>query len=175
MDSLTYTKIEKAKRHISNAILEQQRNLEPVTEKDWRKLLGKKIGRGMSRDVYEHKYLPDLFVIKVERRTGHFQNVKEYENWLQVAFMEVATWFAPCVVLSRCGRFLIQARTTPITEDELPARVPGCFTDFKANNWGMFKTPSTHRRPVCHDYGLMLFTVRTRMRKSYFGRTEIEQ
>lgn len=173
MSDLSIDEIKKARR-ISTAILKQQRIMEPVTEKDWRKLLGKKIGRGMSRDVYEHKYLPGRFVIKVERRSGHFQNVKEYENWRQVAFMEVATWFAPCVRLSRCGRFLMQFKTNPIAENELPARVPGCFTDFKAENWGMFKTESTHRRPVCHDYGLMLFTVRTRMRKSYFGRTEIE-
>ncbi len=159
----------KKSKALANTILKEQRNLEPVTEKDWRKLLGKRIGRGMSRDVYEHKYLPETFVIKVERRSGHFQNVKEHENWRQVSFMDISTWFAPCVRISRCGRFLMMRKTVTIEDSQLPQRVPGCFTDFKASNWGILCG-----RPVCHGYGLMLFTVRTRMRKSYFGRTEIE-
>lgn len=156
-------------KSLAKAILKQQKIMQPVTEKDWRALLGKRIGRGMSRDVYEHKYLPGRFVIKVERRSGHFQNVKEEEAWRQVCFMEIAKWFAPVVRISRCGKFLMQHRTEPIAEQDLPARVPGCFTDFKHSNWGVFRG-----HPACHDYGLMLFTVRTRLRKSYFGKTEIE-
>lgn len=134
----------------------------PVTT--FTKAKGKVIGRGMSCTVYQHKTQPHL-VIKRERQVGKFQNVNEYHIWHQICCMKLAEWFAPVYAISPCGQFIIQAKTQPITADQLPSQVPGLFTDFKQNNWGMLEG-----RPVCHDYGFTIFTIRQALKKSQFGK-----
>lgn len=110
-------------------------------------MLGRKLGGGMSRVVYECALDPNL-VVKIEQRTGHFQNVVEWEMWNALSGMKAAQWLAPCRTISACGTVLLQVRTTPARKGELPERMPIWLTDFKQGNYGMLGG-----RLVCHDYG----------------------
>lgn len=115
--------------------------------------LGRLIGKGMSRQVFEHAF-DDSLVIKMEAMepSGRFQNVEEWETWRRMKECNhVARWLAPCVAISPCGRWLVQKRTTPLAAAHLPTRIPIFFTDLKAANWGEYEG-----RPVCHDYGMHL-------------------
>lgn len=114
--------------------------------------LGRKIGTGSYRDVYEFGLDKDC-VVKVECRNhpqGHstFSNVAEMDIWTNVKGTRWAKWFAPCVFLSGYGLVLIQRRTEPCPIDRLPAKVPSLLADLKPQNWGLYQG-----NPVVHDYG----------------------
>lgn len=116
---------------------------------DFVKLLcGKRIDRGMSRQVYRLRTDPAK-VIKIEDDGACFQNVMEWETWGALQYTPAARWLAPCLDISPCGIVLIMAATEPLPVARLPKRVPAWFTDCHANNWGQLG-----RRVVCHDYGL---------------------
>lgn len=127
--------------------------------------IGELIGKGASREVYNFCY--DVTkIIKVELAGTSFNNVEEWEIWrslLDNGQEDLQKWFAPCRAISPCGVYLIQARTTPISKEQLPAKVPSFLTDLKIENWGMFEG-----RPVCHDYAnnLIRANVTARMRKA---------
>lgn len=113
-----------------------------------RLVLGKKLGSGMSRQVYACT-LDQNFVVKVEDHYGCFQNVLEWEIWTALKDTDQARWLAPCSRISACGAVLIQRRTEPLQVKQLPKRMPVWLTDFQLANYGMLDG-----RVVCHDYGV---------------------
>lgn len=108
-------------------------------------LCDKKIGSGMSREVYSSELFPDC-VIKIENEAGSFQNVIEANTWWRVKDTPYKKWFAPVVAISPAGGILIQKRTTPALK--YPKKLPLFLGDTKTNNYGMFEGNF-----VCHDYG----------------------
>jgi hypothetical protein len=111
--------------------------------------VGKKIGEGVTRVVYEHRQDPTL-VIKIEPRDDLFLNVMEWRTWYYVEPVKaIARWFAPCVAISPCGRILLQrqAEDIPLSR-KLPDRMPDVFGDLKRRNFGLI-----NGRLVCRDYG----------------------
>lgn len=130
-------------------------------------MVGKLLGSGMSREVYEYQPNPTDTVVKVETSVC-FQNVKEWLVWKAVKDAKVhARWLAPCIRISDYGGWLMMARTRPVTLDELKRelpRVPTFLTDLKVGNWGRLG-----KRIVCHDYGTSLITengLSTRMKRA---------
>lgn len=116
-------------------------------------LIGKKLGQGLNREVYEYAGNGE-YVVKIETNANsYFQNVEEYNFWDAVRDAPtMLRWIAPCVRISPHGNFLIMERTTPVTlkvlEKKLP-RVPFYMTDLKESNWGRLP----NGKIVCHDYG----------------------
>ncbi len=113
-------------------------------------MVGEFLGGGVSRGVYGCTIDPSL-VVKIETPARSFQNVVEWEAWGEIKDLKLAIrkHFAPCVTISPCGIVMLQKKTTPLTEEELPNRVPAFFTDTKLSNFGWFEG-----RIVAHDYGL---------------------
>jgi hypothetical protein len=127
----------------------------------FRMLIGKWLGGGISRQVYECALFPE-YVVKVEDEAGRFQNIVEWETWSRVEHTEHAKWFSPCRWISPNGIVLIMQRTRELGDSDFPSRMPAFLGDFKRENYGRIG-----RRIVCHDYGthLMLetgMTLRTR-------------
>jgi hypothetical protein len=123
----------------------------------------KKLGSGVSREVYQYALNPD-YVIKFETDAGSFQNILEWETWENVRFTKHAKWFAPCSHISPCGTVLLQYYASPISSYDLPEKVPAFFTDLKLKNFGRFKD-----NIVCLDYGrnlLMSNGLTSRMKKA---------
>ena len=107
------------------------------------------IGSGVARKVYNSPLFPDC-VVKIENTAGSFQNVIEWNTWLNVKDTKRAKWFAPCVAISPCGGILIQKKTQPAVK--FPTRLPKFLGDTKPSNYGMYQG-----RFVCHDYGFDYF------------------
>lgn len=111
-------------------------------------MCGEKISHGMTRVVYECRVDPTK-VIKFETGSGEFQNVIEWDTWLDMKNGKAAKFLAPCHFISPCGTILIMERTfKPIKGYKWPKNMPAWFTDFKYQNFGMLG-----KRLVCHDYG----------------------
>lgn len=113
--------------------------------------IGHKISNGSARDVYLWKADPKSeTVIKVEKpNSPYHQNIAEFHLWQLVKDEpEVAKWFAPCLAMSQCGRYLLQKRTRKILHHQLPAEIPEFLTDLKPDNFGLMGDV-----PVAHDYG----------------------
>lgn len=114
---------------------------------DW--MLGKKIGGGMSREVFEFEFDLD-YVVKVECYGTSFQNPIEFSTWMDVRTTPIAHHFAQCKAISVHGSILIMERTyVPPVKFKWPDKMPGMFTDFKRQNFGLNKKGKL----VCHDYG----------------------
>lgn len=112
---------------------------------------GERLGVGYYRAVYAHALDPTL-VIKIQQPDATFSNVREWDLWQEVRTQpRLAAWLAPCVAISDCGLVLIQKRTAPVLQRELPKQVPMFLTDLKRANWGRLG-----RRVVCHDYAINL-------------------
>lgn len=108
----------------------------------------REIGSGMSRIVFANK-LDKTSVLKVENRTGFFQNIHEWDMWKAVEYNEHCNkWFAPCIAISACGCLLMMKRVKPITKDQMPEKMPSFFTDYKVQNFGLYEG-----RVVACDYG----------------------
>lgn len=123
-------------------------------------VLGKEIGRGMSRVVVEHPFDPEL-IIKIEDSTVHFQNVIEWETWRQFEYCpNVKKWLAPCLHISHSGTFLIQAKARDLRPGEQPKMLPKWISDHKMANFGIYKG-----KVVCRDYGLLTLNPDNRLRK----------
>jgi hypothetical protein len=108
---------------------------------------GKLLGVGASRTVFD--FMPDpTLVIKFETVGGSFDNVMEWDIWENCQYdKRLAKWLAPCHMISPCGSILLQKKTTPVSIEQLPKKIPRFFTDLKHQNWGMLDG-----RPVCHDF-----------------------
>lgn len=118
------------------------------------------IGRGMSRNVFSSKLLPDC-VVKVEEDAGRFQNIVEWETWQRVKDTPHARWFAACRWISPNGTILIMERTRTPAPQEYPDKMPVFLCDFKRTNYGMARSAPRNGKLgkewlVCHDYGTHL-------------------
>ncbi len=76
------------------------------------KLLGKKIGKGFRRDVFEHKE-DDSLVIKALLNKTDKHNINEIERWKN-ADEETKKYLAPCIEISEDGVYLIQKKGTKV-------------------------------------------------------------
>lgn len=118
-----------------------------------RLVCGELIGSGVSRDVFGCA-IDDSLVVKIERdtnETSQLQNLQEWLIWNWARTEPLERWLAPCRGISRNGRVLLQARTTPVSEEEL-AVVPKVFEDVCRGNFGRLRGSI-----VCHDYGILLW------------------
>ncbi len=123
--------------------------INPVRADVFMMLCGERIGEGAARVVYECAYDP-MMVVKIEAKSGSFQNVLEWNMWLDAeSIPHAAQWLAPCVKISPCGIVLIQKKTTPAKK--YPEQIPEWLTDTKRTNYGMIG-----KMFVCHDYGVNL-------------------
>lgn len=120
--------------------------------------MGRKIGSGYSRDVYE--WLPDTTkVLKVAREDNLFRgvaaNIAEFELWERVRegefYNNAKQWLAPVHLISNDGKAMLQSRTEPVRTCELPAKIPVWITDVKQNNVGWLDG-----KIVFHDYAMNL-------------------
>ncbi len=113
-------------------------------------VVGDFLGGGVSRGVFAGR-LDQKVVFKIELPARSFQNVVEWEAWNEIQHLRLSIrkWFVPCISISPCGIVMVQSRTTPLKEEELPKRVPAFFTDVKLSNFGWYEG-----RIVAHDYGL---------------------
>lgn len=112
--------------------------------------LGKFLGNGISRYVFESKFDPRL-VLKIEIGE-QAQNAMEWEVWRHISYVhKLNMWFAPCHHISECNRILCQSKCKPLTSNLAPKKVPIFFSDIKLDNWGIYKG-----NPVCTDYGNIL-------------------
>ena len=128
-------------------------------------VVGEKIGSGFSRDVY-HWTPNSNHVLKVAKSyRGIEANIIEFSTWesleINSEFARIAKqWFAPCMEISGCGRYLIMAKTSPVRPSEAPTVIPSFVTDLKLENIGWL-----NGRIVFHDYGMNLFTEEAIARK----------
>lgn len=113
-------------------------------------VIGEKLGSGCSRDVFA--FLPDMSkVIKVQTSAFNFDNVREWDMWLNSENFPLRRWLARCFTISKHGRVLIQERTYPCPDFMLPDEVPSVLGDLKPDNWG-FVVRGGKKVLVCHDY-----------------------
>lgn len=123
-------------------------------------VLGKRLGSGMSREVFTHPF-DETKVIKVENSAGNFQNVAEWQTWQTYNFCpDVARWLAPCHAISHSGTFLIMDRARDLLPKEIPEKLPDFLTDHKPENYGIL-----NGKVVCRDYGYITTNVKTTLRK----------
>jgi hypothetical protein len=108
--------------------------------------IGKKIGHGISREVYECR-LDKTLVVKIEIASHSFKNVREWEIWDEIKDTNAATYFAPCVAISPCGTILLQKRANAVPKHKYPKKVPYFWGDMKYANYGEYKG-----KFVCIDY-----------------------
>lgn len=109
-------------------------------------MCGREIGQGCYRTVYSTILNKD-WVIK--RDTGeNYSNIMEWQIYDEFKNTPIAKWLAPVYYMSPRGLWLVQAKTEPLQQAQMPTRVPAIFADTKLDNWGMWEGS-----PVCHDYG----------------------
>ena len=117
---------------------------------------GKRIGRGLYRDVFIFKHDPN-YVVKVERdqSTAQFANVTEWRNYIDnKEWKWFAKYLAPCEYISVDGRILIQRRVEHRDHKEYPKEIPAMFCDVKYQNFGWIG-----KQFVCCDYSFIPFYI----------------
>ena len=119
-------------------------------------LCADKIGEGQNRKVYVCRLDPD-WVVKLEPRGTHFQNIEEWRAWWWAEGTPKARWLAPCRFISPCGFILMQRRVTPMRNGERPKRLPDWLGDLKPENFGVMDG-----KVVACDYGTILSSFRDR-------------
>ncbi|NBT58406.1 hypothetical protein EBT16_06445 [bacterium] len=113
-------------------------------------VIGGLLGAGCSRRV--HIFLPDMSkVVKIQTGPFNFDNVREWDLWLNSENFPLRKWLARCHTISAHGRVLIQERTYPCPDFMLPKEVPAVLGDLKPGNWG-FVFRGGKKVLVCHDY-----------------------
>lgn len=129
-------------------------------------MLGRKLGEGMQRIVYECRLRDDL-VVKVEKVDGprSFANVHEDRFFAHYEFEpRVARWLAPTMMVSPDGYVMLQKKVQILKEDDrskLPDMIPHFLTDVKLENFGWLDG-----RIVCCDYAFYHTNASTRLRKA---------
>jgi hypothetical protein len=122
--------------------------------------VGKQIGSGASRRVYELNHREDA-VIKVEYTGRTFHNQTEWAIWQSVKDTALSDWFVKCLDIDSVGNVLLQAKTKPFECNadfrEALRRtrggvLPKFFDDIHYGNFGLYND-----RVACHDYGYHKF------------------
>ncbi len=80
------------------------------------KLLGKKLGKGVRRDVFEHKEDSSLVIKCLINRTDN-HNRLEMENWNN-ADEKTREFLAPCIEMSEDSVYLVQKKGEPLDESD---------------------------------------------------------
>ncbi len=81
-----------------------------VTTNDLLRLLvGDRIGRGCSRHVFALRN-DESMVVKIERSSYDFQNIREYDLWEWASINAAVEWLAPVRCISPCGTGTGQSR-----------------------------------------------------------------
>jgi len=116
-------------------------------------MLGKQLGEGVYRSVYEYNLDPK-YVIKIEPRNTEC-NMSEYMLWDEIRGLKnelawVKDWFAPIKYISPNGKILVMERAYEKPQKERPRKVPKFFSDCKRDNWGWIGN-----KFVCYDYGFL--------------------
>jgi len=113
-------------------------------------IIGKKLGYGVTRTVYD--FDPDnTCVIKVAHSyDGRQTNITEYKIWDELSNWnkKLAKWFAPCISISEGGKYLVQKKIEFGRLKDYPKKVPHFFYDIKKDNYGWYGN-----KFVCCDYG----------------------
>ena len=115
-------------------------------------LIGKRLGSGCYRDVYQCK-LDTSLVVKIEREEGEFHNIKEWNIWKELEYSDLKKWLAPCYEISNDGKILIQQKIEFGRHKDYPAKIPTFFTDVQTKNFGFIG-----EQLVCCDYGSTIVT-----------------
>lgn len=130
--------------------------LESVNSDLIKMFIGKHIGSGYYRSVFEFNPSPDKYVVKIEHNDTNC-NTNEFLIWEEVSWLVgdlawVKDWFAPILYMSPNGKILIQERTSMYSSggQEYPNEVPDFFSDVKLDNFGWL-----NKKFVCHDYGFI--------------------
>jgi len=119
----------------------------------YKEILGKKIGEGMHRSVYQHKDYDDI-VIKVMKdnssRPDH--NLIEYNNWRN-APKDIRNYLIEVISVTRDGKYLMQRKGGDIIDPpkDIPKIIKYRFPDSFLpgnNDWRAFGGDSR----LC-DYG----------------------
>lgn len=144
------------------------RDLEPDTINDLLGLfLGECLGSGIARHVFVFKFNSD-YVVKIEHGEEDFQNIAEWELW-RTASDTLRKHLAPCIMISKNGKVLIQRRTEECPTHLLPRKMPAVLGDLHAENFGIIDGAV-----VARDYGrhraLAMTANAKAMRKVYYDR-----
>ena len=99
--------------------------------------LGKYIGAGGCRKVYEHKDNPE-WVIKVAKSPRKVvANRSEWNVWQALKDTPEAKYLAPCIEISEDNKWLVQMKAKPATKVFRSEEVRWWMKDFKLVNMGM--------------------------------------
>ena len=123
-------------------------------EMGYEDLIGKELGCGGSRKVFQHKEYKDCVIkaIKVYAQDS-FANVIENRIWEISKELGIREWLAPCASISRRGQVLVQEKVQPLTDDQAREVVlPKFLCDVKRANLGVLDW-----RIVCCDYQVINF------------------
>lgn len=112
-------------------------------------IIGKLLGEGIHRCVYD--FLPDpTKVIKVAKlEEGRGMNLQEYKLWQDFQGTPLVKWFAPVHDVSAAGKYLIQDKLESLPKEKYPKKIPAFFQDTKYKNFGWHPK----LKFVCCDYG----------------------
>lgn len=112
-------------------------------------ILGKYLGRGIHRKVFEYA-LNKRYVVKLDD-SDVGANFLEYNVWQHIKYTKYAKWFAPIKSISSNGIILLQEKCSKLESWEYPKKVPAFFTDTHSGNFGKL-----NGQPVCFDYACTL-------------------
>ncbi len=112
--------------------------------------LGKKLGLGHRREVYELK-IDNTKVVKYDYDGGR-ANFSEWNTWENVQnwtgdLKKYKEWLCPCRWISPDGTFMIVDKVEPLPKSRIPKKVPSFLTDHKPDNFGLL-----NNKVVCIDY-----------------------
>lgn len=118
-------------------------------------ILGKEIGEGASRKVFQHAQDDSLVVKLATTSYGVQDNCNEAQMWDKIKWLEkdsawVKDWFAPVVYVSPNCNVLIMKKTTDIPSKKKPIEVPSFLSDVCTRNFGWLGN-----KYVAHDYGFI--------------------
>lgn len=119
-------------------------------------ILGKEIGEGYSRKVFEHRQDSSLVIKLATCSEGVLSNCTEATLWLDhIVYLRgnlewVKNWFAPVTYVSPNYNVLIMKKTEQKPHKKRPSEVPNFMSDVKSDNFGWIGN-----KFVCHDYGFI--------------------
>jgi len=127
-----------------------------VTGDEFGFFLGKKLGEGCTRAVFQF-YFRDTLVVKVATSiAGQQHNLIEQKIWDEVRDTKYKKHFARIFGVSPTGMFLVMEKVKFKEQKFYPKKIPHFFTDRKYDNYGWAVTDK--RGFVCCDYANLIIT-----------------